>query len=234
MTTPMPFAPVFTVLIAAALSVACTAETDLDQYIEGQSGVASFSNGTPATVYLGGCNHFEQQEWVSGTWVPRGGEIECIWEGFAFPVRGESSLDDPFNARTEGIWRLAYDVGVGCSADSPLSHANCTRILQIYSDQFQVIVSELSDQALCETTGGIWDPNSCGHPQCGDFPSCLAIIPGCDCGPFANFVEGQGCIEDESCVQICGGLIGITCPPGTICDAPPACLACSGVCVPSF
>ena len=55
------------------------------------------------------------------------------------------------------------------------------------------------DQALCEGTDGRWDERSCGHYQCGNPPSCEAIIPGCDCGGLANFVEGAGCVQDRAC-----------------------------------
>jgi hypothetical protein len=56
-----------------------------------------------------------------------------------------------------------------------------------------------SEQELCETTGGTWDPGSCGHYTCGQFPDCDAIIPGCDCGVGRNFEAGVGCFDDPSC-----------------------------------
>lgn len=57
------------------------------------------------------------------------------------------------------------------------------------------------DEADCESTGGTWEPNSCGHYGCGVPPVCAAVIPGCDCGPTMNFVEGTGCVEDQACLQ---------------------------------
>ena len=51
----------------------------------------------------------------------------------------------------------------------------------------------------CEATGGSWDEASCGHYNCGEPPSCEALIPGCNCGPGANFVTGEGCVKDSSC-----------------------------------
>jgi hypothetical protein len=56
-----------------------------------------------------------------------------------------------------------------------------------------------SEQSLCEETGGTWDPLSCGHYPCGQFPACDAIIPGCNCGPGKNFVAGTGCVIDPAC-----------------------------------
>ena len=56
------------------------------------------------------------------------------------------------------------------------------------------------DQALCESTGGTWEPTSCGHYDCGLPPECAAIIPGCDCGATMNFADGQGCVEDDQCL----------------------------------
>lgn len=57
-----------------------------------------------------------------------------------------------------------------------------------------------TDQAtLCEATAGKWDPNSCGHYQCGRPPFCDAVIPGCNCGEGRNFVEGVGCVASREC-----------------------------------
>ncbi len=54
-------------------------------------------------------------------------------------------------------------------------------------------------EQLCEDTGGTWDENACDHYACGVPNACEAIIPGCDCGPDANFVEGEGCVADDAC-----------------------------------
>ena len=62
-----------------------------------------------------------------------------------------------------------------------------------------LINCEPTEQVLCEATGGSWDPISCGHYNCGQFPACDAIIPGCDCGPTSNFVPGIGCAPDPVC-----------------------------------
>lgn len=56
-------------------------------------------------------------------------------------------------------------------------------------------------QGLCEATGGTWDPNACEDYVCGVPNACEAVIPGCDCGPDANFVEGEGCVDDPKCEQ---------------------------------
>ncbi len=59
------------------------------------------------------------------------------------------------------------------------------------------------ERLLCERTGGAWDEGSCGHYECGEFPECDAVIPGCDCGPKANYIEGEGCVEDVTCPGSC-------------------------------
>ncbi|MCP3980720.1 MAG: hypothetical protein GY716_15570 [bacterium] len=56
-----------------------------------------------------------------------------------------------------------------------------------------------SEEALCNTTGGFWDIDSCYHYWCGQFPDCDAIVPGCDCGTGRNFVQGAGCVDDPVC-----------------------------------
>lgn len=59
--------------------------------------------------------------------------------------------------------------------------------------------SREADAYLCEETGGVWDPRSCGHYECGEAPACDAVIPGCDCGEGQNFGAGIGCYEDPYC-----------------------------------
>jgi hypothetical protein len=60
---------------------------------------------------------------------------------------------------------------------------------------------EPSPTDLCQQSGGTWDELSCGHYSCGDPPDCRGIIPGCDCGVGSNYIEGVGCVEDDSCPQ---------------------------------
>jgi hypothetical protein len=57
----------------------------------------------------------------------------------------------------------------------------------------------VTEQALCVATGGTWDPFSCGHYLCGQFPDCDAIDPGCDCGSGRNFQPETGCVDDPQC-----------------------------------
>jgi len=63
------------------------------------------------------------------------------------------------------------------------------------------------------STGGTWDELSCGHYSCGNPPDCEAIVPGCDCGPDANFVKGVGCEADPLCknddAQLCEATGGV-------------------------
>ncbi len=54
---------------------------------------------------------------------------------------------------------------------------------------------------LCAETGGVWhdEASNCGDWSCGLQLECEAIIPGCQCSPDSNFVEGIGCQVDEQC-----------------------------------
>ena len=64
---------------------------------------------------------------------------------------------------------------------------------------------------LCESTDGTWEPGACGHYVCGIPNACEAIIPGCDCGPTANFIEDEGCVADDACVTFaCGSKLECT------------------------
>ena len=55
------------------------------------------------------------------------------------------------------------------------------------------------NKGLCEETGGEWVDTSCGDYNCGQPPLCLALIPGCNCGPGLNFDDKEGCYKDEAC-----------------------------------
>jgi hypothetical protein len=223
-------------LVAVVLGLACSAQTDRNLYLEAEAGSSEFSNRRPLPVWLGGCNTFVQERWTGGGWSNEGGEVVCFWEGFAQPVAANSSLKQAFTARDAGRWRLAYLVGLSCDPEQPLSPKHCSYLRTIYSNEFEV-VQKTDDQQLCEETGGVWDPVSCGDYFCGQFPLCDAIIPGCDCGPLANFIEGEGCAPDPACAAPCGGFPGFTCPAGAVCyDRPgdhcgPVCAAdCIGFC----
>jgi hypothetical protein len=181
------------------VGLVCCAEVDATRYVEGETGTATFSNPFSEAVYLDGCGHFTQEQLASGKWNPLGGEHVCVWEGYAQPVEPKASISEPFGARDPGVWRLAYTVGFRCDGAHPLSQENCLALRTIYTERFEVAWKEPTDQELCEGTGGRWDPNSCGHYPCGDFPSCDAVIPGCDCGPLSNFREGEGCRTDPGC-----------------------------------
>jgi hypothetical protein len=80
-----------------------------------------------------------------------------------------------------------------------------------------------SDAELCGYSGGWWNENSCGDYYCGAAPLCDAIIPGCDCGPLANFVSGYGCVDDGSCG-------GSTCSSTSECAADEYCTVDDGEC----
>ncbi len=54
-------------------------------------------------------------------------------------------------------------------------------------------------EALCVASGGRWDPDTCGHYDCGVQALACTGVPGCDCGPTMNFVAGTGCELDGDC-----------------------------------
>ncbi|MBW2273034.1 MAG: hypothetical protein JRG96_07165 [Deltaproteobacteria bacterium] len=79
----------------------------------------------------------------------------------------------------------------------------------------ECVVPEL---ALCEKSGGRWDELACGDYDCGQPNACAAVIPGCDCGPGANYVADEGCTEDLVCPGVC--LTGDDCEKGQFCKRP--------------
>jgi hypothetical protein len=99
-----------------------------------------------------------------------------------------------------------------------------------------------TQQALCEATGGRWTVGEgCGHFTCGR-PNLLepCVMPGCDCGPHASFVSGEGCVVDELCTMpgpgepCAGASTSSSCRPGLacceLCGVPPGCPTCQTPC----
>lgn len=124
---------------AAALAVSgCYAQPDAESYTAGDVGTVTFANDSLMTSYLAGCNAFEQEELEGDTWVSRGGDVECVWEGLAQPVPRQSTLELPFDARSPGTWRLHFDVGLVCQEDQPLSEETCADVRDVYSNEFTV------------------------------------------------------------------------------------------------
>lgn len=176
-----------------AILSGCWAETDRTLYAAGDAGVATFSNGSSDTLWFGGCHAFVQERWNGSDWVDEGPDWLCVWEGYATPLPPRESRSDGFRARTPGDWRLAYQVGHGCTPGQPLGQPSCKRIETVHSNAFQVATVSAAEQS-CRDTGGVWDPLSCGHYDCGLRPLCQAVIPGCDCGHGSVFLDGLGCI----------------------------------------
>ena len=131
-------------------------------------------------------------------------------EGCFKDVTCESESEDPLQkelcVETGGTWDPlscgnyvcgnapeceAIEPGCNCGAGMIFGEDGC------YTDP--ICVEEPNAKAqLCTDTGGTWDENSCGDYFCGGAPACLAIEPGCNCGPEMNFTDA-GCVMDEEC-----------------------------------
>jgi hypothetical protein len=166
-------------LVLALLLTACAPATDRDRYQAGESGVATFHNQLGATLYLGGCGHFDYEKRIGDTWLSQGPDAVCVWEGFASPVAPGGVVADPIRAREPGTWRLRYPVGAGCSEAAPLDDGYCEAIGEIVSNEFEVIESECvvggcsgqlcAEEPLASTCE--WLPHyACfGAARCGHF-----------------------------------------------------------------
>jgi hypothetical protein len=125
-------------VIGTALLLACMPETDREHYAAGESGVATFENTTLATLYLGGCSHFDYEKQIGDAWVSQGPDVVCVWEGFAKSVLPGAVVTDPIQAREPGTWRLRYPVGIDCSVTTPLREEHCRAIGHVTSNPFEV------------------------------------------------------------------------------------------------
>jgi hypothetical protein len=142
-------------VIGTALLLACMPETDREHYAAGESGVATFENTTLATLYLGGCSHFDYEKQIGDAWVSQGPDVVCVWEGFAKSVLPGAVVTDPIQAREPGTWRLRYPVGIDCSVTTPLREEHCRAIGHVTSNPFEVhecgcVVSGCSGQICAE------------------------------------------------------------------------------------
>ena len=63
----------------------------------------------------------------------------------------------------------------------------------------EIILENCSQSWLCESTGGRWHTESCGHSWCGQPTDPCCCYPGCNCGPGRNFVTDVGCQNDPEC-----------------------------------
>jgi eight-cysteine-cluster-containing protein len=127
--------------LLAALLAACAPETDQDRYEVGESGRVTFRNETLATLYLGGCGHFDYEKRIGEEWLSQAPDTVCVWEGFADPVAPGSVVTEPFRAREPGTWRLRYAVGAACSESAPLDERHCAAVGEVASNEFQVLAS---------------------------------------------------------------------------------------------
>lgn len=171
----------FLVPVLTALLLACAPETDRRHYAVGESGTAIFENGTGQTLYLGGCGHFDLElrsgdEWV---WQPPG-QLCFFWEGFAEPVPPGGVVEDAFEARAPGVWRLRYPVGIGCRASAPLDEASCLAVVEIASNEFTV------EDTGCAVGG-------CSGQLCGERGVVEQIVTPCEWRPE------YACYRDARC-----------------------------------
>lgn len=184
---------------ATALLVACSPATDRDRYEVGEAGTVTLRNQLgAATIYLGGCGHFDYEKRVGGEWISQGPDTVCLWEGLAEPLGPGASAVDPIVAREPGTWRLRYPVGIGCSTSEPLSR--CAQVEDLHSNPFEVA------EGACVVTG--CSSQICSNAPVGttcEFLPYYACFRDARCGRFAagghcgweNTPELEGCLEEN-------------------------------------
>ena len=194
----------------AALSVmlaACVPETDRDSYGVGDAGSATFRNELRVPLYLGGCSHFDYEKRVGDAWVSQGSDVACVWEGFAEKVPPGGVVRDPIHTRAPGRWRLRYAVGLGCSDRQPLGPAGCQRVVEITSNEFDVVADA---GAGCVVAG--CSSELCVRARLGDVATPCLWLPiyeclrGAECGAFGpdgscgwrQTPEVAECLETEA------------------------------------
>lgn len=186
-------------VLLAALLFACAPETDRERYEVGESGTVTFHNQMRATLYLGGCGHFDYEQRIGDAWVSQGPDTPCLfWEGFAEAVPPGAAVTDPIHARAPGVWRLRYLVGFGCSESAPLGDGRCAGIVEITSNEFEVLDTSCmvggcsgqlcADEPLASTCE--WRP----HYACFREAHCGRFGPARSCG-WEQTPELAACLD---------------------------------------
>lgn len=112
---------------------AVTIVTDKLSYASYTPVKATLTNGTTGSVFLHGCGIYFWEKLVNGSWVNKGGEIVCDWEGEAREVPAGTSVDEGMSGKPAGTWRVAAEYGTGCTPKQPLSTASCTSMNRVVS-----------------------------------------------------------------------------------------------------
>jgi hypothetical protein len=101
-------------------------------------------------------------------------------------------------------------------ADDPscYDYDPCTTDACVGNKCVYTAIPDCGNQQLCLATGGKWDTASCGNWICGTPTLCDAVIPGCNCSMYMNFVEGVGCQPDPNCAAC---TIDTNCDDGNPC-----------------
>lgn len=180
-----------------------TVTLDKDSYTAKDNGTATLTNKGPVTAFLPGCSQFSYEKLVDGQWIDQGPNVVCVWEGNVVPVAAGSSHESAFTAKDAGSWRLRYLVAFGCTEGKPMSEANCTAQITIYSPQFQVAGGS-QDNGCVESGGTVSAANCC--QSSGDFPNTCAI-GACGCAPenshiiLACLCPDDMCFDGTACVK---------------------------------
>jgi hypothetical protein len=127
--------------VALAHAGGCTAGgitvvTDKTSYAWGQTVKATLTNGTAASVFLGGCGAYAVEREEGGIWVDKGTTVDCVWEGYAKEVKPGTSYTESVYPSPAATYRIRADYGLGCTAGKPLSSAGCSSFAKAHSAAF--------------------------------------------------------------------------------------------------
>lgn len=155
-----------------------------------------YSCGAPneCAAVIPGCDCGEDANFVEG--------VGCVDDPACSPLSDEELCELSDGAWDEGSCGH-YVCGEFPDCDAVIPGCNCGEDANFFEGVGcvgdPVCGGGDGEQALCVSTGGVWDETSCGHYGCGMPPLCLAIIPGCNCGPGHNFDAEAGCVGDATC-----------------------------------
>jgi len=186
-----------------------TLTTDKKGYLAGEAIAAELKNVSSESAFVSGCSVLSWEKEENGSWVSKGPDKVCVWEGIAGELKAGAALKETLARNEEGTFRLVAGYGLGCLAGKPLSQAGCKVLSSVASEPFKV--------KNCKMLG---------------MPNPNAFCPGGKMVP--KYDEDGVCITGYDClpceVADCGPALGM---PNKLCSDGKTVSGPTGKCIPS-
>jgi len=172
--------------------------TDKSSYGAGDKIKATLTNGTGSSVYVDNCWAFNREHQESGAWISKGPDVVCGTGGMAQELKAGQALTRT-TMLAGGLWRLAMDVGTGCTPGGPFSAQHCATMTTYRSAPFTVQPTskqclDLDAKYLATLPSALKCTGALSVPQC-DKPRADALH--CPCYGFVEQTAALDAIKQQ-------------------------------------